>query len=127
MATFNNGALGGFSGKLGTVVGSTWRGQNVMRSLPELGTQKFSPAQLRQQQRFKVVQEFLSDLKFLLSDTFGSNRGKNPPYNNAMSYHIVNHAFLSRYQYIHVLRIYNETPKSDLDTLFEKVRFGKTK
>lgn len=90
MATFNNGPLGGFSGKLGTVVGTTWRGQNVMRSLPDLSARKFSAAQLLQQQRLKIVQEFLSGLKFLISETFGSKTSKNPPYNNAMSYHLTN-------------------------------------
>ncbi|RIA09717.1 hypothetical protein OE09_1563 [Flavobacteriaceae bacterium MAR_2010_72] len=88
MATFNNGPLGGFSGKLGPVVGSSWRGQNVLRTLPQSGTPHFSAAQLQQQQRLKLVQEFLGDIKQLLSMTFGSTVAKHPPYNNAMSYHM---------------------------------------
>jgi hypothetical protein len=35
MGTFNKGILGGFSGKVGTVVGFNWRGLDVMRSLPK--------------------------------------------------------------------------------------------
>src|SRR5690606_15515817 len=88
MARYDNGPLGGFSGKLGTVVGTTWRGQNVMRSLPEPSTKKFSAAQLLQQLRLKTIQEFLGPMKGLLCETFGSKTGKNPPYNNAMSYHM---------------------------------------
>jgi len=34
MGTYNKGILGAFYGKVGTVVGSTWRGKDVMRSLP---------------------------------------------------------------------------------------------
>ena len=37
MATFEKGILGGFSGKVGNVVGSRWRGKNIMRSLPQRG------------------------------------------------------------------------------------------
>ena len=32
MATFNKGILGGFNGKLGTVVGTSWKGISIMRS-----------------------------------------------------------------------------------------------
>lgn len=88
MARFENGPLGGFSGKLGPVVGTTWRGQNVMRSVPRPSTKKFSAAQVLQQQRLKTVQEFIGPMKALLNQTFGSKTGSNPPYNNAMSYHM---------------------------------------
>ena len=35
MGTYNKGILGAFSGKVGPVVGATWRGKEVMRSLPK--------------------------------------------------------------------------------------------
>ena len=35
MGTYNKGILGPFSGKVGTVVGASWRGKDVMRSLPK--------------------------------------------------------------------------------------------
>ena len=84
----NKGPFGGFSGKLGPVVGTTWRGQNVMRSAPSPTAKHYSAAQLRQQQRLKTVQEFLGPMRALLNLTFGSKTGTNPPYNNAMSYHM---------------------------------------
>lgn len=34
MAVFEKGILGGFSGKVGNVVGARWRGKNIM-SLPK--------------------------------------------------------------------------------------------
>jgi len=88
MARYTNGPLGGFSGTLGPLVGATWRGETIMRTRPTAGPKTYSTAQLLQQQRLKVVQEFLGDLKFLLSETFGSKTDKKPPYNNAMSYHM---------------------------------------
>lgn len=36
MATLNKGILGGFSGKVGTVVGANWRGLDIIRSRPKI-------------------------------------------------------------------------------------------
>lgn len=88
MATFTQGPLGGFSGKIGHVVGTQWRGKNVMRSLPTEGKKTYTAAQLLQQERMKVTQTFLKGIQFLLAETFGSKTEKNPPNNNAMSYHM---------------------------------------
>jgi hypothetical protein len=35
MGTIKQGILGGFSGKVGTVVGASWKGIAYMRSLPQ--------------------------------------------------------------------------------------------
>ena len=35
MAEIKKGILGGFSGKVGTVVGVNWRGKDIIRSLPK--------------------------------------------------------------------------------------------
>ncbi|MDP9040682.1 MAG: DUF6266 family protein [Bacteroidota bacterium] len=52
MGTIVKGILGGFSGKVGTVVGSSWKGLAVMKSVP--GPRKGSPTllQLEQQAKF---------------------------------------------------------------------------
>lgn len=55
MATFEKGILGGFSGKVGSVVGARWRGINIMRRLPARGNYTPSPEQLAQRQKFTVV------------------------------------------------------------------------
>ncbi|MGV0847474.1 hypothetical protein ACTS9T_13015 [Empedobacter falsenii] len=35
MAEIKKGILGGFSGKVGTVVGVNWRGKDIINSLPK--------------------------------------------------------------------------------------------
>ena len=49
MGKLQNGILDGFSGKVGTVVGSTWKGIPVMRARPRLKKNRsFSQAQQEQ-------------------------------------------------------------------------------
>jgi hypothetical protein len=43
MATFEKGILGGFSGKVGTVIGGNWKGIDFMRSRANKRT--FVPSQ----------------------------------------------------------------------------------
>ena len=88
MATINQGILGGFSGKIGNVVGRTWRGKNVLRSAPRKSTKPISAAQQRQRDKFKCVLQFLTPLKGILTETFGANVGSKTPFNHAMSYHM---------------------------------------
>jgi hypothetical protein len=90
MATFEKGILGGFSGKVGNVVGSRWRGKNVMRSLPQRG--KYTPSEKQEEQRdkFKTVISFLSPLTDILNEYFGSPQGDKSRYNLATSYHLKN-------------------------------------
>lgn len=90
MATFEKGILGGFSGKVGNVVGSRWRGKNVMRSLPQRGSYTPSQAQLLQRERFAAVVEFLSPIKDVLSKYYGKQQGDKSSYNLATSYHLKN-------------------------------------
>lgn len=88
MATIKQGILGGFSGKVGTVVGSTWRGKTVLRSAPRKSTKPASAAQQKQRDKFTGVLQFLTPLKGILTETFGANMGSKTPFNNAMSYHM---------------------------------------
>lgn len=90
MATFEKGILGGFSGKVGNVVGTRWRGKNVMRSLPQRG--KYTPTEKQEEQRakFKTVIGFLSPIVDILSRYFGSPQGDKSRSNLATSYHLKN-------------------------------------
>ena len=88
MATYQKGILGGFSGKVGNVVGARWRGQDVMRSLPQRGDYKPTEDQLLQRERFKTVITFLTPIKPVLSKFFGKKQGVKSPYNLATSYHL---------------------------------------
>ncbi len=88
MSTYHLGPLGDFSGKIGAVVGATWRGQPVMRSMPNKTTKAPTPAQLHQRDKFAAVINFLNPLKELLNVTFGDNTQVKTPFNNATSYHL---------------------------------------
>lgn len=88
MATFEKGILGGFSGKVGNIVGSRWRGKNVMRSLPQRGNYTPTELQLEQRERFKTVITFLTPIKGLLSKYYGKPQGDKSRYNLATSYHL---------------------------------------
>lgn len=55
MSTIKKGILGGFQGKVGTVVGSTWKGQSVMRSVAASVKNPNTPAQQAQRMRFGLA------------------------------------------------------------------------
>src|SRR5277367_2800230 len=90
MGTYKKGILGGFSGKVGTVVGSTWKGITVMKSLP--GPRKGNPTllQLEQQARFSLMIKFLQPLTSLFNQTFSNGVVGMSGSNKALSYNILN-------------------------------------
>lgn len=91
MGKFEKGILGGFTGKVGTVVGSTWRGINVMRSLPSISkNRQFSGGQLEQQARFSLITAFLSPMRPFLEIGFKAGAKKMTGYNSALAYNIKN-------------------------------------
>ena len=90
MATFEKGILGGFSGKVGNVVGARWRGKNVMRSLPQRGKYTATAKQEEQRLKFKTVIGFLSPIVDILNSYFGSPQGDKSRSNLATSYHLKN-------------------------------------
>jgi hypothetical protein len=84
------GILGGFQGKVGTVIGSTWRGESIMRALPKTAAKAPTESQRIQRLKFKAVSEFLNPLRSTLSTYFGNDTGVKSKYNMATSYHITN-------------------------------------
>ncbi len=70
MAAYFQGILGQFSGKVGTVIGTTWRGKNIMRSISTRRNNKVTQAQLDQQEKFKLIIGFAKTMKKLLETTF---------------------------------------------------------
>lgn len=88
MATIQKGILGGFSGKVGTVVGANWRGQDVIRSIPKKSNR--TPTELQQEQRLKftLVSKFLAPIAVLTRNWFGQPSGVKSRRNLALSYHI---------------------------------------
>jgi hypothetical protein len=90
MATFNNGILGGFSGKVGNVVGGKWKGIDYMRSRSGKRGNSSTPAQLAQQAKFKLAMQFLQPFTGLLSISFRDFAIEMTGINNAMRYLLAN-------------------------------------
>ena len=90
MATFLNGILGGFSGKVGTVIGSSWKGIDYMRSRASHISQPNSPAQLEHRAKFSTVGHFLRPLNGFLRICFQNEAVKMSAYNAAMAYNLKN-------------------------------------
>ena len=88
MATLSKGILGGFSGKVGPVVGANWRGMDVIRSRPKSSKRTPSERQLEQQLKFKLAISFLQPIKSIQSLYFGMGSGVKSRVNMAVSYTI---------------------------------------
>lgn len=84
MARIKNGILGGFSGKVGTVVGYTLYGEPHMRGLPK--PKKYTEQERVNQAKFKLVQQFLEPLKAILKVGFKDYYTKTGGFRAAVSY-----------------------------------------
>ncbi|MPM74213.1 hypothetical protein SDC9_121198 [bioreactor metagenome] len=59
MGRIKKGALGGFSGKVGNVVGASWKGIDYIRSWPAKVNDPKTKEQLKQRGRFSITLDFL--------------------------------------------------------------------
>jgi hypothetical protein len=91
MGTFVKGVLGGFKGKVGSVIGTKWKGLSVMRSKAAPRSKgSASEKQLEQQARFAFSMNFLLPLGTLLNQTFDRHtKGGMTGFNKAFAYNIV--------------------------------------
>jgi hypothetical protein len=91
MGTITKGILGGFNGKVGTVIGGTWKGIDYMRSRPpKRGNASATQAQKDQQARFGMAVEFVTALNFLIADSFKNFAKQATGQNEAVSYILKN-------------------------------------
>lgn len=90
MAKILNGILGGFSGKVGTVIGACWKGIDYMRGLATSVTNPNTPAQIEQRARFSLIIAFLRPLTGLLRTGFRSAAIRQSAFNAAMAYNVKN-------------------------------------
>jgi len=90
MGTFSDGILGGFSGSVGPVVGSSWKGIKVMRGKPHSKRRKSTDGQLRQMAKMTLMSGFLCPLKGLLNSTYNSVTVRMSCFNKALSYNMRN-------------------------------------
>lgn len=70
MGNFLKGLLGGFSGKVGNVVGSSWKGIDYMRSLPRKYLNDATEEQLMQRLKFACAVNFVKPMSALVSVGF---------------------------------------------------------
>ncbi|MGE5429417.1 MAG: DUF6266 family protein [Methylococcaceae bacterium] len=90
MAKFVNGILGGFSGKVGTIIGACWNGIDYMRGLATSITNPKTLAQQEQRAKFSLIIAFLRPLTAFLRLGFKSAALKMSAFNAAMAYNVKN-------------------------------------
>lgn len=90
MATFQKGILDGFNGKVGNVVGSTWKGKSVMRIRPAAITNPNTERQQNQRARFGLVGRFIQAHRNLIRIGFRAYTKDMTTSNAAMSYNLAN-------------------------------------
>ncbi|HEY3370952.1 MAG TPA: DUF6266 family protein [Prolixibacteraceae bacterium] len=96
MATNEQGILGGFSGKVGTVIGGNWNGIDFMRGVPAHIANPRTAAQQDQRVRMGAMIQFLSPLKAFLRVGFKKQAIKMSAFNAATSYNLA-HAIRGAY------------------------------
>lgn len=87
MGLIEQGILGGFRKKTGTVIGSYWRRLDVIRALPRKSGKAPTQSQVEQQQKFGLVTAFLGNFSELIDVGFKST-GSATPMNIAVAYHL---------------------------------------
>ena len=95
MASIKKGILGGFSGKVGTVVGGRWKGIDYMRSIP-VGNTSSSTAQLAQRAKFALAAGFIRSLGALVNFSF-KDAGQNMTSQNSALSHALKNAVIGEY------------------------------
>ncbi|NCU31386.1 MAG: hypothetical protein EOM23_00285 [Candidatus Moranbacteria bacterium] len=90
MGKISQGILGGFSGKVGNVIGATWKGIDYMRIKPSSVANPRTPGQLDQRSKFATVLRFLQPMTDFLRVGFRLYAIKMTQFNNAMSYNLNN-------------------------------------
>ncbi len=86
MGKYKKGILGYFRGKVGTVIGSIWKGIHYMRSVSEASSSEPTQAQLNVRLRFALVVEFLTHIKGMIGTGYQKFNKGVTPFNAAVSY-----------------------------------------
>ncbi|QIH35490.1 DUF6266 family protein [Sphingobacterium sp. DR205] len=74
MGTIINGINGGFRGKTGAVIGSSWKSINYIKGLYKKSNKPYTEAQLIVQERFKIMMRFLLPINNFLKIGFGQKK-----------------------------------------------------
>lgn len=90
MGKISQGVLGGFSGKLGNVVGGSWKGIDYMRIKPASVANPKTVGQVDQRTKFTAALQFLQPLKDFIKVGYKNYANKMTEFNSAMSYTLSN-------------------------------------
>ncbi|MGY5846585.1 DUF6266 family protein [Salegentibacter sp. HM20] len=90
MGIIRQGVLGGISGKIGNIVGASWKGINYLRIKPASLANPRTPLQVNQRNKFQAVLEFLQPNLGFLKVGFKYLANKQSAFNAAMSYTLNN-------------------------------------
>ena len=85
MGTIKQGILGGFSGKVGTVVGANWKGISYMRGQAQHVKNPRTAAQTFNRNALKIVTNFLQPAAAIMRLTFAEYARKTTAFNKAVS------------------------------------------
>ena len=86
MARLINGIMGPFRGKVGPIVGYTWKGQGVIRSLPKKISKAPSQKQLDNRKKMAACQEWLTYITKYVRIGFKNYSAKQHGFGSALSY-----------------------------------------
>ncbi len=90
MGTIKQGILGGFSGKVGTVVGSSWKGISYMRGQAQSVKNPRTAKQVAQRDKFSLSLSFIRPIQSFIQIGFKTYEHKQSAFNAAMSYTMKN-------------------------------------
>jgi hypothetical protein len=89
MASYKEGAMGPFHGKLGNIIGGTWKGKPYMRLRPDRRA-KPSPREQLNRDKFKTLHLYLQPLVDIVRAGFKGYSRMVEGYNAAKSYNLKN-------------------------------------
>lgn len=90
MGTIKQGILGGFSGKVGTVIGSSWKGISYMRGRAQNVKNPRTEGQMEQRSKFALALDFLKPITAYVRTSYKTYANKQTAFNAAMSYIVKN-------------------------------------
>jgi len=91
MGKIAQGILGGLSGKVGNIIGGSWKGIDYIRIKPSSVANPRTEGQVNQRNKFTVTLEYLQPNKAFLKVGYKSFATKQSEFNAAMSY-VLNNA-----------------------------------
>jgi len=85
VAILKHGPLGTFTGPIGNIIGSTWKGKQVIRQKETTERTNFSALQYRQQLKFSLLMKMLQPLTEFLKEGFSQDPSSMTRFNKAFS------------------------------------------